>query len=201
MTCPTGLACDQAPFIAVVALDMTIGLWLMFYVLYEYCAKRITESRWSARFYAPHEISKHDKRLDSMRPVREEMLGQVMTAKEYVYRYRHLIGDHNYRKVPLALALCPPPPPAPLPLALSLQVQQWQTQSAKVGQSVQRYQRAQDADFGGHRTTCLAPTPTPSRSTPPPLPLPVLVSLPPPPPRHPFPPPPPPPPTLLLRRK
>ena len=118
-----------------------------------------TTSRWSGRNYCPHEIYKHDTKLDSMRPVRCEvsvctppsterrkgekaqtkgkllcasflvytyflaiytvclhfvpddaiflcfqLTGHVMTAKEYVYRYRFIAGTGAYYEEPIPVA-------------------------------------------------------------------------------------------------
>jgi len=92
MQCPLDSHCRDDIFVATAILDFFTGLAFMFYVLYEYGAKWITTSRWSGRNYCPHEIYKHDTKLDSMRPVRCELTGHVMTAKEYVYRYRYIAG-------------------------------------------------------------------------------------------------------------
>jgi hypothetical protein len=96
MTCPIDAHCRDDPYIATVILDILVGLACLFYVLYEYIAKAFTTSRWSGRNYCPHEIYKHDTKLDSMRPVRCELTGHVMTAKEYVYRYRFIAGTGTY---------------------------------------------------------------------------------------------------------
>jgi hypothetical protein len=92
MQCPLDSHCRDDIFIATAILDFFTGLSFMWYVLYEYGAKWLTTSRWSGRNYCPHEIYKHDSKLDSMRPVRCELTGHVMTAKEYVYRYRYIAG-------------------------------------------------------------------------------------------------------------
>jgi len=96
MQCPIDSKCRDDPYIATVILDILVGLACLFYVLYEYIAKAFTTSRWSGRNYCPHEIYKHDTKLDSMRPVRCELTGHVMTAKEYVYRYRFIAGTGTY---------------------------------------------------------------------------------------------------------
>lgn len=100
MQCPIDSHCRDDIFVATAILDFFAGLAFMFYVLYEYIAKGITTSRWSGRNYCPHEIYKHDTKLDSMRPVRCELTGHVMTAKEYVYRYRFIAGTGYYDTVP-----------------------------------------------------------------------------------------------------
>lgn len=103
MLCPLDSRCRDDIFVATAILDFFAGLAFMFYVLYEHGSKLLTTSRWSGRSYCPHEIYKHDTKLDSMRPVRCELTGHVMTAKEYVYRYRFIAGTGTYYEdVPLA---------------------------------------------------------------------------------------------------
>jgi len=112
LVCPIDAHCRDDQYIATVILDMFVGLACLFYVLYEYIAKAFTVSRWSGRNYCPHEIYKHDTKLDSMRPVRCELTGHVMTAKEYVYRYRFIAGTGTYFE-PAVMgaydAIMPPP--------------------------------------------------------------------------------------------
>eukprot|EP01003_Olkasia_polycarbonata_P007840 NODE_935_length_650_cov_404.600666_g864_i0.p1 GENE.NODE_935_length_650_cov_404.600666_g864_i0~~NODE_935_length_650_cov_404.600666_g864_i0.p1 ORF type:complete len:125 (-),score=28.01 NODE_935_length_650_cov_404.600666_g864_i0:168-542(-) len=85
-----------------------LGLFLFIYLCYEYLFKSFTKSKWSGRNYCPHEIKKHDSKLDSNRPVRCEITGKVMTAKEYVYRWRFIAGTQAGEVYE------PPPPPAPI---------------------------------------------------------------------------------------
>lgn len=120
LQCPSDYKCRNSAFIATVIMEMFMGLSLLFYILYEYIAKGMTTSRWSGRNYCPHEIHKHDTKLDSMRPVRCEITGQVMTAKEYVYRYRFIAGTNPYYDQPAMLPVQPMvplmAPPAPFPI-------------------------------------------------------------------------------------
>jgi len=120
LACPIEMRCRNSPYIATVVIEFTLGISLLFYILYEYLAKGFTTSRWSGRNYCPHEIYKHDTKLDSMRPVRCEITGQVMTAKEYVYRYRFIAGTNPYYDQ-IAPELLPPAPMGP-PLAAPVQV-------------------------------------------------------------------------------
>jgi hypothetical protein len=116
MQCPVGMRCRDDIFVATAILDFFTGLAFLFYILYEYGAKVLTSSRWSGRGYCPHEIYKHDTKLDSMRPVRCELTGHVMTAKEYVYRYRFIAGTGTYYEdVPVSQASVPYIPEAILP--------------------------------------------------------------------------------------
>eukprot|EP01001_Neometanema_parovale_P004233 NODE_1586_length_1674_cov_449.505480_g1508_i0.p1 GENE.NODE_1586_length_1674_cov_449.505480_g1508_i0~~NODE_1586_length_1674_cov_449.505480_g1508_i0.p1 ORF type:complete len:508 (+),score=121.17 NODE_1586_length_1674_cov_449.505480_g1508_i0:62-1585(+) len=118
LTCPEQVRCRYSAFIATTIIDMFVGLSALFYILYEYVAKNMTVSRWSGRNYCPHEIYKHDTKLDSMRPVRCELTGHVMTAKEYVYRYRFIAGTGGYFEEPAVSTLAPTlaaPPVAPAP--------------------------------------------------------------------------------------
>jgi len=96
IACPLEQRCRHQQYIATTVLEFILGISLLFYILYEYLAKALTTSRWSGRNYCPHEIYKHDTKLDSMRPVRCEITGQVMTAKEYVYRYRFIAGTNPF---------------------------------------------------------------------------------------------------------
>jgi len=92
LACPNAMKCVKAPFIATAIIEFLLGLALLVYVFYEFLCKCCVRSKWSQRHYAPHEISKHDTSLDSMRPVRCEVTGRPMTAKEYVYRWRFIAG-------------------------------------------------------------------------------------------------------------
>jgi len=115
LPCPNAgvINCRDSPFIATLFVEFVLGLSLFIYVAYEYFAKGLSSSRWSGRNYAPHEIAKHDSKLDSMRPVRCELTGEVMTAKEYVYRYRFIAGTNPYYEQPQQFQA--PPPVALLP--------------------------------------------------------------------------------------
>jgi hypothetical protein len=90
--CPVGFRCVKGAFIATVVLEFILAIALIFYVLYEIFGKCFCHSKWSRRTYAAHELRKHDRALDSLRPVRCEVTGRVMTAKEYVYRWRFIGG-------------------------------------------------------------------------------------------------------------
>eukprot|EP01012_Entosiphon_sulcatum_P056336 TRINITY_DN79981_c0_g1_i1.p1 TRINITY_DN79981_c0_g1~~TRINITY_DN79981_c0_g1_i1.p1 ORF type:complete len:530 (-),score=106.43 TRINITY_DN79981_c0_g1_i1:99-1688(-) len=128
LPCPTGMKCLKAPFIATAIIEFFLGLALVWYVIYEFLCKCCSKSKWSQRNYAPHEIKKHDLYLDSMRPVRCEVTGRAMTAKEYVYRWRFIAGTQPELSLPYPPGLAPfpqinpdapvlydtaPPPPAP----------------------------------------------------------------------------------------
>jgi hypothetical protein len=95
--CPPEFRCRNDPFVAVTVLEFVLALLLLFYVLYEFLLKCLpfARSRHSKRHYALHEKSKHDAQLDSLRPVRDEITGRVMTAKEYVYRWRFIAGTEQ----------------------------------------------------------------------------------------------------------
>lgn len=86
------LKCVKSPYIATVIMEFLLGLALFIYIVYEICLKCCVHSRHSQRSYALHEKSKHDLALDSLRPVRCEITGRVLTAKEYVYRWRFIAG-------------------------------------------------------------------------------------------------------------
>jgi hypothetical protein len=86
------LKCVKSGFIATVVLEFILAILLIVYVLYEIVGKCFARSKWSRRQYAIHELGKHDRQLDSLRPVRCEVTGRVMTAKEYVYRWRFIGG-------------------------------------------------------------------------------------------------------------
>jgi hypothetical protein len=110
LDCPIHAHCRDDQYMATVILDILVGLACLFYVLYEYIAKAFTVSRWSGRNYCPHEIYKHDTKLDSMRPVRCELTGHVMTAKEYVYRYRFIAGcSEPVMMAPAPIGIMAPP--------------------------------------------------------------------------------------------
>jgi len=95
--CPVGYKCVKSPYIATAILEFILGVALLLYVLYEFCCKccPFAASKHSKRHYAPHELRKHDSQLDSLRPVRCEITGRVMTAKEYVYRWRFIAGTQQ----------------------------------------------------------------------------------------------------------
>jgi hypothetical protein len=108
-----GLKCVKSAYIATAIMEFFLGLALLFYVFYEICFKccPFAKSRHSKRAYAVHERKKHDRALDSLRPVRCEITGRVMTAKEYVYRWRFIAGTAQevdyvplYPRVPLYAA-------------------------------------------------------------------------------------------------
>jgi len=86
------IKCVKSPYIATCIMEFFLGLALFFYIVYEICAKCCSHSKHSQRSYAPHEVKKHDLALDSLRPVRCEITGRVLTAKEYVYRWRFIAG-------------------------------------------------------------------------------------------------------------
>jgi hypothetical protein len=102
--CPEEFRCRHDPFITVTVLEFILAILLIVYVLYEYLLKccGFARSRHSKRHYALHEKRKHDANLDSLRPVRDEITGRVMTAKEYVYRWRFIAGTEQANQyVPL----------------------------------------------------------------------------------------------------
>jgi hypothetical protein len=114
---PTGTRCIYAPYVATSIIEFFLAFSLTIYVFYEFCIKCCCKSRYSRRQYAAHEKSKHDTYLDSLRPVRDEVTGRVMTAKEYVYRWRFVAGTDAATYVPpfaggslLAPPLGLPPP-------------------------------------------------------------------------------------------
>eukprot|EP00999_Lentomonas_sp_LEN2_P001693 NODE_277_length_1737_cov_543.129814_g248_i0.p1 GENE.NODE_277_length_1737_cov_543.129814_g248_i0~~NODE_277_length_1737_cov_543.129814_g248_i0.p1 ORF type:complete len:523 (+),score=155.85 NODE_277_length_1737_cov_543.129814_g248_i0:76-1644(+) len=96
-SCPQGLRCVKSPFIGTAIVEFLLGLALFFYVFYEFCLKccPFAASKHSKRHYAVHELKKHDQKMDSLRPVRCEITGRVMTAKEYVYRWRFIAGTQQ----------------------------------------------------------------------------------------------------------
>jgi len=96
----SGVRCIYAPFVATTIIEFFLAVALTFYVFYEFFLKCCCKSRYSRRQYAPHEVRKHDMYLDSLRPVRDEMTGRVMTAKEYVYRWRFVAGTDAATFVP-----------------------------------------------------------------------------------------------------
>jgi heme A synthase len=107
------LKCVKSAYIATAIMEFFLGLALLFYVFYEICFKccPFAKSTHSKRAYALHEKKKHDRALDSLRPVRCEITGRVMTAKEYVYRWRFIAGTAQdvdyvplYPRVPLYAA-------------------------------------------------------------------------------------------------
>jgi len=97
---PVGLRCIFAPYVATAIIEFFLAISLTIYVFYEICLKCCSRSRYSRRNYAPHELKKHDMYMDSLRPVRDEMTGRVMTAKEYVYRWRFVAGTDAATFVP-----------------------------------------------------------------------------------------------------
>jgi len=102
--CPEEFRCRHDPFITVTVLEFILAIVMLVYVLYEYLLKccGFARSRHSKRHYALHEKRKHDANLDSLRPVRDEITGRVMTAKEYVYRWRFIAGTEQANQyVPL----------------------------------------------------------------------------------------------------
>jgi len=97
---PQGIRCIQAEFVATAIIEFFLAFALTIYVFYEFFLKCCSRSRYSRRNYALHERRKHDNSLDSLRPVRDEITGRVMTAKEYVYRWRFVAGTDAATFVP-----------------------------------------------------------------------------------------------------
>eukprot|EP00996_Jenningsia_fusiforme_P000221 NODE_1178_length_1659_cov_97.677019_g1045_i0.p1 GENE.NODE_1178_length_1659_cov_97.677019_g1045_i0~~NODE_1178_length_1659_cov_97.677019_g1045_i0.p1 ORF type:complete len:527 (-),score=98.01 NODE_1178_length_1659_cov_97.677019_g1045_i0:77-1609(-) len=115
LKCPNSdeVNCRISPFVATLFIEFVLATSLFLYVMYEYVAKGFSVSRWSGRNYVPGELKKHDEKLDSMRPVRCELTGEVMTAKEYVYRYRFIAGTNPYYEQPDFFPGPPVPPMIP----------------------------------------------------------------------------------------
>jgi hypothetical protein len=110
---PSGVRCIYAPYVATTIIEFFLAFSLTIYVFYEFFSKCCCKSKYSRRQYAAHELRKHDDGLDSLRPVRDEMTGQVMTAKEYVYRWRFVAGTDAAVMPPFAGGTLLAPPMLP----------------------------------------------------------------------------------------
>lgn len=106
--CPANVECRNSEFTATVVILFLLCLSLIIYVFYEICLKCCIKSKHSGRELTLFEKKKYERTLDSLRPVRCEITGRVMPAKEYVYRWRFIAGTQE------AANYVPPYPTQPM---------------------------------------------------------------------------------------
>jgi len=87
----TKVNCINSPYVSTVIWEFILVIVIIIYLLNEYIIRM--RSVHSQRKYPWHQVRKIERAQDSRRPVRCELTSQVMTAKEYYYKHRFLVGS------------------------------------------------------------------------------------------------------------
>jgi len=87
----TKVNCINSQFVSTVIWEFILVIAIIIYLLNEYIIRM--KSVHSQRKYPWFQVRKIERAQDSRRPVRCELTSQVMTAKEYYYKHRFLVGS------------------------------------------------------------------------------------------------------------
>jgi hypothetical protein len=87
----TKVNCINSPYVSTVIWEFILTVAIIIYLLFEYVIRM--RSVHSQRKYPFYQVRKIETSQDSRRPVRCELTSQVMTAKEYYYKHRFLVGS------------------------------------------------------------------------------------------------------------
>jgi len=87
----TRVNCINSPYVSTVIWEFILTVAIIIYLLNEYIIRM--RSVHSQRKYPWFQVRKIEAAQDSRRPVRCELTSQVMTAKEYYYKHRFLVGS------------------------------------------------------------------------------------------------------------
>lgn len=87
----TKVNCINSPYVSTVIWEFILVVAIIIYLLNEYVIRM--RSVHSQRKYPWFQVRKIEQAQDSRRPIRCELTSQVMTAKEYYYKHRFLVGS------------------------------------------------------------------------------------------------------------
>lgn len=94
--CPQPFECKSAMFGGITGLDFLLALWLLGYVLWEFVSRWFVVCPYTGRGHTWAEIGAV-LRTCGKRPVVCEITGMEVTADEYVYKHRMVVGQGHTR--------------------------------------------------------------------------------------------------------